>query len=56
MKKRIKEVVDSNGNSTFFIQEKFIIWWTLNYQRYSLKAHAARDMNYVSQYVVKYHY
>lgn len=55
MKKRIKEVIDSNGNSTFFIQTKFIIWWTQNYPRYSM-VDAEKDMDYVSNILVKYHY
>jgi hypothetical protein len=27
MKKRIKEVVDSRGDSKFTVQEKWLFWW-----------------------------
>jgi hypothetical protein len=56
MTERIKEVIDSNGNSTFFIQTKFIIWWTITYPTYYSKEDAEKDMNYVHDRVVKYHY
>jgi hypothetical protein len=56
MKKRIKEVIDSNGISKFYIQEKFILWWTpRRYPTFTSKEKAEEWMNYRPEYIVKFH-
>ncbi len=54
-KKRIKEVIDSEGFSRFYIQEKFIFWWTHSYPTFANRKDAEASMNYKAEYVVKYH-
>jgi len=55
MKKRIKEVIDSEGVSRFYIQEKYIIWWTYKYPTFMCKESAEKWMDYRSEYSIKYH-
>lgn len=55
MKKRIKEVIDSNGISKFYVQEKFIVWWTHTYPTFMSKEKAEEWMNYKPECVVKFH-
>jgi hypothetical protein len=56
MTKRIKEVIDGYRNSRFFIQRKFIIWWTSpNPTHFSLE-NVEKDINHVHDRVVKYYY
>jgi hypothetical protein len=55
MKKRIKEVTDTCGVSRFYIQEKFIFWWTHGYPTFASKKEAEASMNYRVEHIVKYH-
>jgi hypothetical protein len=45
LKMRIKEVIDSDGRSRYFVQHKFFgIWWDITY--YNNIERAKRDINY----------
>lgn len=55
MKKRIKEVIDTRGISKFYIQEKFVFWWTQAYPTFASKEQAESWINYKAEYVVRYH-
>lgn len=54
-KKRIKEVIDSNGISKFYVQGKIIFWWE-DYIAFKTKEEAEKYMNYRTADKIKYHY